>query len=162
MPFAQIPRLRAVLLACATLLAAPCAVDAQTVEPGARVRILAPSAADTLITGTLVAIDSGSLLLAASFDTAGVHVPLSTIRRLEVAADPRHSGTTGGLVGLARGAAAGYALYSPCPRHSGCATMRNGTLVAGAFVGMLVGKMIGRNIGGDAWRTVPVPGQDGP
>jgi hypothetical protein len=157
-----LPR-RAALVACALLLAAPCVVDAQApVGPGTRVRILAPSAADTLITGTVVAIDSASLLLAAGFDTAGVHVPLSAIRRLEVAADRGRSGGTAGLVGLLLGGAAGYVLFSGCGHAEACTDTRTIGIAGAAVAGMLMGNLIGRNAGGDSWRTVPVPGPGGP
>ncbi|HEU4882767.1 MAG TPA: hypothetical protein VFT45_10990 [Longimicrobium sp.] len=158
----RIRRLRATLLGCAMLLAAPCAADAQAaVEPGTRVRILAPSAADTLITGTLVAIDSGSLLLAAEFDTAGVHVPLSAIRRLEVSAGPRWAGA-GGLLGLLVGGAAGYVLFSGCGYAEACTDTRTIGTAGGAVAGMLLGNVIGRNAGRNSWRTVPVPSHAGP
>src|SRR5687767_10279582 len=105
-----IPR-AALILACLATLA-PIAGQAQeVVGPGARVRILAPSTADTLITGTVVAIDSAALLLApGGFNT--VHVPLAHIRRLEVAQDPEHRRRQAGLWGLVLGGAAGYALGS--------------------------------------------------
>lgn len=155
----RLPRLIPAILACAALLAAPCAADAQTpVGPGTRVRILAPSAADTLITGTVVAIDSASLLLAAGFDTAGVHVPLAHIRRLEVARDPAYGRRQAGLWGLLLGGAAGYALmYSQCSEGWGCDRYQGAGIVGGAAVGMLLGGLFGRGSGGDSWRTVPVP-----
>lgn len=64
MLLARILRLRSAVMACA-LVAAPCAVDAQTpVRSGSVVRILAPSVADSLLTGTVLEIDSASLVLA--------------------------------------------------------------------------------------------------
>lgn len=145
-------------LACVLALV-PAALAAQPrVEPGARVRILAPSTADTLITGTVVAIDSARLLLAARFDTAGVHVPLSAIRRLEVAA--RRSGTQAGLWGLLLGGAAGYALFSGCGHADACTDTRTVGTVGGAVLGMLLGNLFGG--GGEEWRTVPVFSQGPP
>jgi hypothetical protein len=157
MPAIRRRRLAAAGLACAALLAAPCAADAQTpVVPGARVRILAPAAADTLITGTVVAIDSASLLLAADFDTAGVHVPLAHIRRLEVARDPAYARRQAGLWGLLLGGAAGYALgYSYCSEGWGCDRYHGAGVVGGAAVGMLLGNLFGGR-GGESWRRVPV------
>ena len=159
----RLRRLAAASLACAALLAVPPALWAQTpVQPGTRVRILAPPTADTLITGTVTAIDSAALLLAAEFDTAGVHVPLAHIRRLEVAADPRHGRRQAGLWGLLLGGAAGYALMaSECSRGAGCENVRAAGVVGGAAVGMLVGDLFGRG-GGDRWRTVPVFSDGGP
>lgn len=157
MPRTSLFRLRTTLVIFAALLAAPCAGDAQTpVQPGARVRILAPFTADTLITGTVVAIDSVSLLLAADFDRAGVHVPLAHIRRLEVAQDREHRRRQAGLWGLLLGGAAGYALGSTrCSDGWGCNDYRTAGIVGGAAVGMLLGNLFGRG-SGDRWRTVPV------
>ena len=159
---ARFPRLRTALLACAALLAVPAAASAQTtVQPGVRVRILAPATADTLLTGTVVAFDSAALLLAPGSGQAGVHVPLATIRRLEVA---RQRSREAGLWGLLLGGAAGYALISPCglglDHASDCHNGRGAGVVAGAAVGMLLGNLFAGS-GGERWRTVSVytPGQ---
>lgn len=156
MPPIRLRRFAAASLACAALLAVPPALSAQApVQPGARVRILAPSTADTLITGTVTAIDSAALLLAVEFDTAGVHVPLAHIRRLEVAQDPRRRSRQAGLWGLLLGGAAGYALMaSECSSGAGCKNVRAAGVAGGAAVGMLLGSLLGRG-GGDGWRTVP-------
>lgn len=163
MPLIRLAPFAAAGLACAALLAMPAALDGQTpVQPGARVRILAPSTADTLITGTVTAIDSAALLLAVDIDTAGVHVPLSHIRRLEVAQDPRDRSRQAGLWGLLLGAAAGYALLgADCSGVPDCDDGRAVGVVGGAAVGMLLGNLLGRG-GGDRWRTVPVPSARGP
>lgn len=160
---ARFLRLRTIFALFAALLAAPCAADAQTlVQPGTRVRILAPPTADTLIIGTITAIDSAALLLAADFDTAGVHVPLAHIRRLEVAQDPRHGRRQAGLWGLFLGGAAGYALLAlDCSQGPGCKDIRAAGVVGGAAVGMLLGTVFGRG-GGDRWRAVPGFSQGSP
>ncbi|HEV3052231.1 MAG TPA: hypothetical protein VGX50_18115 [Longimicrobium sp.] len=156
MPLTRLRRLAAASLACAAFLAVPPALSQQApVQPGTRVRILAPSTADTLIIGTVTAIDSAALLLSADVDTAGVHVPLAHIRRLEVAHAPHDRRRQAGLVGLVLGAVAGYALMaSGCSRDPECDDMRAVGVVGGAAVGMLLGNLFGRG-GGDRWRTVP-------
>ncbi|MBW3570613.1 MAG: hypothetical protein KY467_05865 [Gemmatimonadetes bacterium] len=153
----------ALILACLAALIPAALCGQEAVGPGARVRILAPATADTLITGTVAAIDSASLLLAADFDTAGAHVPLAHIRRLEVAQDPAHGRRRAGLWGLLLGGAAGYALMSSrCSDGWGCDDYRAAGVVGGAAVGMLLGGLFGRGSGGDSWRTVPVPGHGAP
>lgn len=150
---------RAVLLVCAALLALPSASPGQQtpVQPGTRVRLLAPSTADSLVTGTVVAIDSASLLLAVGFDTAGVHVPLAAIRQLEVEADPRDTAQRGGLWGMLAGAGAAYLVLSPCSSPTdGCGSYRALGTAAGAVAGMLVGRRIGGATARGRWRFVPV------
>ena len=162
MPLTCLRRLAAASLACAALLAVPPASAQTPVQPGTRVRILAPSTADTLIIGTVTAVDSAALLLSADVDTAGVHVPLAHIRRLEVAQAPHDRRRQDGLVGLVLGAVAGYALMaSGCSRGPECDDMRAVGVVGGAAVGMLLGNLFGRG-GGDRWRTVPVFSRGGP
>jgi uncharacterized protein YcfJ len=162
MPLTRLRRLAAATLACAALLlTVPSALSAQTpVQPGTRVRILAPSTADTLIIGTVTAIDSAALLLSADVDTAGVHVPLAHIRRLEVAQAPRDRRRQAGLAGLVLGAVAGYGVMaSGCSRGPECDEMRAVGVVGGAAVGMLLGSLFGRG-GGDRWRPVPAFSRD--
>lgn len=156
MPATCLRRFAAAGLACAALfLAVPCLNGQTTVQPGVRVRILAPATADTLLTGTVVAFDSAALLLAADFGRVGVHVPLAHIRRLEVAEDPAHGRRQAGLWGLLLGGMAGYALGSTrCSDGWGCSDYRAMGVVGGAAVGMLVANLLGRG-SGDRWRTVP-------
>jgi hypothetical protein len=139
------------------VLAVPPGLSSQAVQPGTRVRILAPSTADSLIIGTVTAIDSDALLLSVRFDTAGVHVPLAHIRRLEVAQDPGHRSRQAGLWGLLAGAAAGFVLLgADCSTGDPyCDETRAVGVVGGAAVGMLLGGLFGRR-GGDRWRVVPV------
>lgn len=164
MLLARIPRLRAVLLACAALLAAPCAVDAQTpVRPGAYVRILAPSVSDSLLTGTVVEIDSASLLLAPPAQGGSRAVTLRDIERLEVRGPGAPRTSTGALVGMVVGAVAGYAVChvaSGSP-HANCQKAPGAAY--GAVAGLVLGVEIGRTLHGpERWRPVPVPGRAGP
>lgn len=152
----------ALILACLAALG-PVPLPGQgAVQPGTRVRILAPATADTLITGTVTAIDSAALLLAADFDTRGVHVPLADIQRLEVAQDPAYARRQAGLWGLLLGGAAGYALGSTqCNDGWGCNDERTAGIVGGAAVGMLLSNLFAGG-GGDRWRTVRVFGPGRP
>ncbi|HEX8319352.1 hypothetical protein [Longimicrobium sp.] len=158
----RIRRVRAALLICAALLAEPGALDAQTsVAPGTRVRILAPSLADTLIAGTVIEIDSASMLLA-PWGPGGVRtVTLRDIDRLEVRGPA--SMTASVLRWMVAGAVAGYAVchaasgspHANCPRAGGAA--------AGGTMGVMLGLAIGsRSRGAGRWRPVPVPGRAGP
>jgi hypothetical protein len=145
MPRTRFPRLIPALLACAALLAAPSAGDAQTpvVRPGADVRIMAPSAADTLLSGTVVAIDSASLLLAPPRPGASRTVALRDIERLEVWGPGRSRRFTGMLLGTVAGAVAGYAVChvaSGSP-HANC--QKGPGAAFGAGVGLVLGGEIG-------------------
>lgn len=158
MSLMRIPRLRSILLACAALVAAPCAVDAQTtVRPGAYVRILAPSVVDSLLTGTVTKIDSASLLLSPPASAGSLTVALRDIERLEVrgAGAPRTS--TGALVGMVVGAVAGYTVcHVASGTHTNC--QKAPGAAAGATVGLLLGMEFGMTLRGpERWQTVPVP-----
>lgn len=164
MLIARFLQFRTLLLACAALVTGPCVVHAQTpVQPGARVRILAPSTADTLITGTVVAIDSASLLLSPRFDAAEVQVPLSAIRQLEVGARRRGDGRTLGIVGAILGAAVALSMIESGPCE-GCGLVPVRTLgaLAGAGAGYLAGSVIGGAASPEEWRPVPVPARGQP
>lgn len=154
----HILRLRAVLLACATLLAAPCALEAQRpVGPGAHVRIMAPSATDTLITGTVVEIDSASVRLSPPAPAASLTVAIRDIERVEVWGPGGPMTLTGALLGTAAGAVMGYGVchaasgspHANCPRATG-------SLVGGAM-GLVLGSLLGSAIRGrDRWHPAVV------
>lgn len=152
------PLLSAALLACAAL---PAGVHGQEeVRPGTRVRILAPAAADTLIKGTVVAVDSAALLLYPGGDRAGLRVPLGEIRRVEVAGDPHVWRRRGRLWGSVAGAGAAYYLAGGAEVDcTGCGGAQVLAMLAGAGVGALVGTILGFNAdaGREPWRQVPVP-----
>lgn len=156
---AHVFRLRSALLACAALLAAPCAADAQTpVRPGSVVRILAPSLADSVLTGTITRIDSASLLLAPPALAGSRSVAFRDIERLEVRRPGAPRTATGALVGAVAGVVVGYAVchvagaspHANCPKAEGAA--------AGGVVGLLLGMEVGRVLRGPKrWLPVPVP-----
>lgn len=152
-------RLRAVVLACAALLAAPSAVDAQrTVVPGAYVRILAPSVTDSLLTGTVIEIDSASLLLASASPARSLNVAVGNIERLEVRGPGAPRTLTGALIGTLAGAVAGYAV---CHVASGSPHANCPTTVAsyvGGTLGLVLGGIIGGHYRGPArWHPASAP-----
>ena len=160
MPLIRLRRFAAASLACAALLAVPAASSAQrTVHPGSFVRILSPSAADSLLTGTVVEIDSASLLLAPSASARPRTVALRDIERLEVRGPGPRRTLTGALVGTVVGAVAGYAVchaasgspHANCPRAQA-------SVLAGT-VGMALGALLGSEFRGrDRWRPAIAPG----
>lgn len=159
MLLARVPYLRAIVLACATLLAAPRALEAQRpVGLGAYVRIMAPSAADTLITGTVVEIDSASLRLAPPAPTPSRTVAIRDIERLEVWGPGGRMTLTGALLGTAAGALVGYGIchaasgspHANCPKHE--ASLVGGTM------GLALGALLGSAINGrDRWHPAVAP-----
>lgn len=164
MLIARFLQFRTILLACAALVTGPCGVDAQTpVQPGARVRILAPSTADTLMTGTVAAIDSAWLLLSPRFDAPEVRVPLSAIRQLEVGTRRRGDGRTLGIVGAVIGAAIVWSAIDSGPCEGcGLVPVRPLGALAGAGAGYLAGFVIGGAAAPEEWNRVPVPGRRQP
>lgn len=153
------------ILACAAAFG-PAAVRAQaTVQPGAYVRVLAPSAADSLLAGTVIEIDSASLLLAPPAAAGSRTVALRDIERLEVRRRGARKTFVGGLLGAVGGAAAGYTIAHAVASRSECeyacgAGEAAAAIVVGAGGGVL-GAVIGsRHRGPDAWAPVPVPRPD--
>lgn len=159
MPAIRLRRLAAAGLACAALLAAPAALGGQpAVRPGAYVRILAPSLADSVLTGTIVEIDSASLLLAPPASVGSRSVAFRDIERLEVRRPGAPRTATGALVGAVAGVVVGYAVchvaggspHANCPKAEGAAV--------GGVVGLLLGSEIGRVLREPKrWLPVPVP-----
>lgn len=157
--------LRHLLLVAACLAAlAPAAARAQgEVRPGVRVRVLAPSAADTLFTGRVVALDSASLLIAPGADAGSLRVPLAEVRQIEVSRGRARATLAGAVSGGFAGAAGGYVLArlagggGPCEYVCGAAEA--GSAILGGAIGLVVGALIGSDHehGPERWRGVPVP-----
>lgn len=140
---------------------APAALRAQDeVQPGTRVRIL-PTGGDTRIWGTVVTLDSASLLIAPKPEAEFVRIPFATVERLEVSRGGRPSTTAGGVIGAVVGAGAGLGaallLAGDCEYVCGAAQV--GSAVIGGAVGLVVGVLMGSSTphGPERWRTVPVP-----
>jgi hypothetical protein len=160
MPLRNRSILRSLLLVCLAAFA-PAALHAQVdVRAGAQVRVLAPSAADSLLRGRVVSIDSASLLLAPNA-AGSVNLPLSRIERLErFRPGPRRT-LTGALVGTVLGAAAGYGIAHVSVRNSECdylcGAAEAGSAILGGTVGLVTGAIIGSRSRGDGrWETVPI------
>jgi|GEM_PF-4732418 len=164
LPTTRILRHLPLIIACLAVLA-PAALDAQpTVRPGARVRLLVPSA-DTLMYGTVVALDSASLLLAPTPDSESLRVPLAALERLEVSRGRKPSTLLGAAVGAVVGAGAGLGaallLTDPEDCEFVCGAVQVGSAVIGGTLGVGWGAVIGLQTprGPERWRPVPVPGR---
>jgi hypothetical protein len=149
------------ILVCAALFA-PAAVRAQeSIEPGARVRLLARPA-DTLMYGTVITLDSASLLLAPTPGAEVVRVPLAGVERLEVSRGRARSTLLGAAVGAVIGALAGYhaakTFVPPEECEFVCGAVQAWSAGAGGVAGLLVGGAIGSNVehGPERWEPVPV------
>ena len=159
----RLSRIRLAALACAALFATPAAAHAQpAAEPGDRVRILAPSAANSLLTGTIVAFDSAALLLAPPSSSGSRAVPLRAIERIEVHRRGRRRTLAGALLGGIAGAVAGYVLADAIVDESGCEYVCGLPDVAGGLAGGMGGSLIGGRIGSrhrgpDRWIEAEIP-----
>jgi hypothetical protein len=152
--------LLALTLACAAALS-PAALRAQAgVRPGARVRVLVPSTADSLLAGRVVSIDSASLLLAPPA-SGSLHLPIARIERLEVFRPGPRRTLTGAVLGTLAGAAVGYGIAHVSVRGSDCdylcGAAEAGSAILGGAVGLVTGGIIGsRSRGTGRWEPVPV------
>jgi len=161
LPLVNCVRRVSLILACAAAFA-PAAAWAQTdVQPGARVRLLT-STADTLMHGTVVTLDSASLLLAPAPEAEFVRVPLAGVERLEVSRGRARSTVTGAVVGTLAGALGGYGaarIFSrPEECEFVCGAAQAGSAALGGALGLVLGGMIGSSTphGPERWRPVPV------
>lgn len=84
--------------------------DGPAVDPGDRVRVTSPALTEGLLTGTMVAVESDTLVVRASPDSAPTRVPIASITRLEMGTDEGSRWARGIGIGFAVGAAIG-ALY---------------------------------------------------
>jgi hypothetical protein len=159
------------LLSVALLLLA-CSTDAIAqhgrIQPGTRVRILAPALADTLMVGNVrTLLVGGKIALAlvpeASDRTDWILVLGSAISRLEVSRGFPSEAGAGALSGaLAGGVASAYlASRTDCSFVCGAVIMLGG--LAGGGAGALIGAVWGgyRITGPERWQVHPVPGRDG-
>jgi hypothetical protein len=154
--------LRLIPLVLALLAAfAPAALHAQVdVPPGTQVRVLAPSVADSLLRGRVVAIDSASLLLAPSA-SGSLNLPISGIQRLDRFRPGPRKTLQGALAGTVLGAAAGFGIAYASLRNSQCdylcGAVQVGSAILGGAVGVVGGGIIGsRSRGEGRWEPVPI------
>jgi hypothetical protein len=146
------------IMAALVLAMLPGAARAQTrptLEPGARVRLLAIGGYTAQ--GSLVRLSADSVLLR-SGDAGEVSLPLGAVRRLEVLrpkstawAGARRGAMWGGVLGvlISAGAAVGS------ERGIVSAGFTFPVLGTGVFGGALVGATLLR---GSSWQSVPLPG----
>lgn len=162
LPTTRVLRRLPLIIACLAAFA-PAALHAQpTVRPGARVRVLTVSA-DTLMYGTVVGLDSASLLLAPTPDSESLRVPLAGLERLEVSRGRKPSTLLGAAVGAVVGAGTGLGvallLAEPDDCEFVCGAVQVGSAVIGGTLGLGWGAVIGLQTprGPERWRPVPIP-----
>jgi hypothetical protein len=162
-------RLRAALICCPAFLAGfrPARCMQVPLEPGARIRIEAPSLGDRM-TGTLMAWDSDTLVVSVEGDAPGLGliVPVSAVTRIDVS---RMRGLT--LEGAGGGVLAGTLLAlaaSPdlLDENGNCTTVEClayaisphlGTrLTVLGVAGALLGAIAGSETKTETWTTVPL------
>ncbi|HEX6371761.1 MAG TPA: hypothetical protein VF006_22760 [Longimicrobium sp.] len=149
------------IIACAVPVA-PALLRAQAeVRPGSQVRVLAPSAADSLIVARVVAIDSAGLLLAPPAPSAARTVRLEQIERIEVLRRGGRKTLAGALIGTVAGAAAGYFITTAYVSNSCdyiCGAAEAGGAILGGMAGMVAGAKFGSGFrAADRWEPAAVP-----
>jgi hypothetical protein len=166
-------RARRIVFAMACIVPAHQAA-AQTVMPGARVRVVDASSNNPLMVGELVRLigDSVTILSAANLASSATRTVwvVGGQHRLEVSTDLRRRTGRGigygFLVGAAAGAVIGAVTYRRCvpsPGYFGSlgcmfdygpAANAAGGAIVFAIPGMLIGGMIGHSVKSEVWRRV--------
>ncbi|HST61021.1 MAG TPA: hypothetical protein VLK84_20120 [Longimicrobium sp.] len=121
-------------------------------------RILAPSVADSLLTGTVTGIDSTSLLFAPPASATPQSIALRDIERLEVRGPGAPRTLPGALLGMVAGAVVGYGAchaisgspHANCPKDKGA--------LYGGAAGLLLGALLGSELRGrHRWHPAVAP-----
>ncbi|MEJ7813164.1 MAG: hypothetical protein WKG32_22330 [Gemmatimonadaceae bacterium] len=155
--------LAALLLAGATGLAAQ-ARTLPSLEPGARVRVTAPSLSRGLRVGTVAGVRGDSLDLKVAGRDTTVTVSASELTRLEVSRGQRRQGRKGMGMGLLIGAAGGAVLgYASGDDESGFIAFSAGekAVLSGVVFGVLgtvIGGLAGLSSQTDRWVSLPLDG----
>ena len=148
-------------------MAAPAAAQGVVLNPGARVRLDAPSAGVRHFEGTIIATGDTIDVARAS---ARVRVPASAVTRLEVSGGKNR--TQGAVRGIMWGAGIGLVVgavsvntadnsvcYDSRVGRSDCTVSSKGEWIAASAVGgALWGALFGALVGRERWDTVAVPG----
>ena len=154
-------------MAMATTMATPAAAQGIVLNPGARVRLDAPSAGIKRFEGSVIA--TGDTIEVANGD-ARVRVPASAVTRLELSHGKNR--TQGAVRGIMWGAGIGLVVgavtvnaadnstcYDSRFGRSDCTVSSKGEWIAASTVGgALWGALFGALIGRERWDTVALPG----
>ncbi len=150
--------------ACLALLAllVPVSLLAQeeaVVEPGAKVRVMAPSFSSQWLVGTLVEMRADSWVLEVEGRDSLLALPLSSVSSLEVSRGQKTRALKGAVIGLVSGAGGGVLIGLLSDDGPGTYPAKDRALIAGvvfSVVGGLTGLGIGYGIKVDRWETVPL------
>jgi uncharacterized protein YcfJ len=128
------------------------------VEPGARIRLTAPSVARKILVGTLIADDGESIVVRVGGRTERIVVPRDAVTRMEVQRLPSRRGK-GAAVGLFTGALVGgvlgYALGDDCSKTWLCLFPPATAMKAGIVIGAPLGALVGAGaVRGAVWQEV--------
>ncbi len=155
------------MTSCVMPILALIAQEPASVPAGARVRLTTDAAASSLpLVGTLVSIDSDSLVLAVAGRAAPLAVPRPSVKGLEVSRGIRRStgagAALGGGLGLAAGLAIGWSADSRACNRNGFLGSLCGLpgqraqrgVVIGVVGGVALGALIGHFVKAEHWATV--------
>ncbi len=144
-----------------TAVANPLTAQERSIEPGARVRIKAPTLSKRPIVGTFEGVRDSILLVRGNRATTATEIRLGQIERLDVSQGKKSNAGAGALAGLLSGAAlgAGFGLVacgsgSGCEDFGGTGTIALFTGAIGAGGGLLLGVIIGAATQSDRWEEV--------
>lgn len=144
------------------------AQDAESLRPGTRVRVTAPTVDSRRLTGPVISVSGDTLRIPLDGDV--LPIPLASVERLEVS-DGKNR-LAGALVGTVAGAAGGAAVLAlACVgTDDNCGGYTWLAAYGGAFIGAPIGAIGGFIVGRERWRTLPLtepgsfrvaPGPDG-
>ncbi|UCG87977.1 MAG: hypothetical protein JSW71_05380 [Gemmatimonadota bacterium] len=130
--------------------------QAQTIEPGSRVRVTAPDLGIQRLAGTCLSLSQGAM----AFEPEGLS-PLAiatvSITRLEISRGRKRKTVTGALVGIPAGLALALGVATIAGEEWQEEVNAGVWLApAGALVGLVVGGTVGYTVKVDRWEEVPL------
>jgi len=137
---------------------APQLLAAQSVAPGARVRVTHPG--EGTRTGTVVSLTADTLALRVDGRSEPSFLPLEQVTRLEVSQGSQrqlmHRAGIGFLVGALVGAATGAAAGSNCGHDMLCPGADGGAALGGLFIGSIGGVigLVAGSVPSEKWERV--------
>lgn len=130
------------------------AQSAESLRPGTRVRVTAPTVDSRRLTGPVLSASGDTLRI--PLDGNVLPIPLGSVERLEVS-DGKDR-LTGALLGTVVGAAGGAAVLTLACIGSDddCGGYTWLAAYGGAFIGAPIGAIGGYIVGRERWRTLPL------
>jgi len=136
------------------------AQEAPPVVPGARVRISAPTINVNRFVGTVVKLNTDTLFLSLTNQTAPQAISFISVKSLEVSRGRKSKRGQGALIGLALGAGIGYLSASSGANNPQAAEPKDfyykTRIPAFALYGSGIGALIGWATKVERWQAIPL------